>query len=315
MKRLCITTVVSNDHYQEFIPAFVYTAKTAYPEAGVMIFVRGPILDNVQHVLITMREQKLCDPNWLIHSRQFAGFPDSPSLCNSLRHLVDPGHFYNYTHVYTTDIDFLIFPHEPTLLEYYDRIMKVTGLPYAAARGPYQKPRRPEVTKEGWVGNFARLASGFVMVRNPEWYNATVSVRKKYLELLRKGEHDQFDLHPAGSYREYDEVMLSRICRQSGLPISGWKNCFSNGHKFNALYRDIHLGDFKFTHRWQNQKKMGRRLMEDNMNVYFELDPDPAWQQIIQDCPRNPAIKDCFTNLRQYMERRRDLRQACSTSS
>ena len=48
----------------------------------------------------------------------------------------------------------------------------------------------------------------------------------------------------------------------------------------NAVYRDIHLGDFKFKGRYKNENKMKRILRNRNVRNYIKLRNEPEWIDI-----------------------------------
>jgi len=279
MSKLCIATVVSADDYQTYIPIFIYTVKRAYPEYYIKIFLRGKLNDKIRGMLDTMKKCKYCDLGWEIKEKSLMEYPALVSTCNTLRHLLPEKEFKDFDYVYITDIDFIVFRHDPTLLEYFAQRIKKTKLPYASSRGPYQYPRRHHINGGGWKGNFTRISDGMLMLKVPEWFNQTEKARHKYEKLLRVGRPDGIDPHQPASYREYNEVMLYRICKQSKLETPKTKNKFVDGHGFKKLYRDIHLGDFKFNKR----NKEYRWIKPENFFNFEALQKDEIWQKICSE--------------------------------
>jgi len=162
---VCITTVVSADRYAFYIPTFVYTAKRAYPEYGVKIYIRGKLPKPVKKILVEMKSLAVCpNNNWSVIEDQFLNFPHGISICNTLRHLIPSKNFEGYDYVYITDIDFLFFRHKITMGAYFARRMQEMKLPYASFRGPSNTPRRPGINGNGWKGDFVRIADGTLRV-------------------------------------------------------------------------------------------------------------------------------------------------------
>jgi len=127
-------------------------------------------------------------------------------------------------------------------------------------------------------------------------------MEKKYLKYIKQDRHDKIDNHISCSYREYDEVMLYRIMRLSKLRTPAKRYHFENGQQFDMLYRDIHVGDFKFYQRRHNETKMRKFLHNDNIEKFLQLEKDSNWQTI---CERvslfDPNIKKILSKLRKHV--------------
>lgn len=160
-------------------------------------------------------------------------------------------------------------------------MMEKTATPYAACRGPAKGFKNHPKGVKVWAGNFTRLAAGCSMYRYPDFYNATAAAREYYSKIIKSGSSDKFDEIPSASYREYDEVMLFRLCKMSGLRISAHSNIFLTGDKFNPKFRDVHLGDFKFLRRWQNKAKMKRILHQESIDAMRILQKSQQWRELL----------------------------------
>lgn len=99
--KFCISTVVSADKYQWFIPLFSLSARKAYPECGLKVFVKGKLDPELKS-----KKRMFGDPS--LFENQFLGVPDRRSTCNALRHLINPKHYKGYNYIYPTDVDFII---------------------------------------------------------------------------------------------------------------------------------------------------------------------------------------------------------------
>jgi hypothetical protein len=163
--------------------------------------------------------------------------------------------------VFITDVDVLV---APGLEEYAKAHM--TGEDYFAFHGVRRKPHRPEITGAGrWEGKFERLCGAWFAAM-PRWYLRTKPFREDALNKLKAGTME--------SYREADEVVLCRMCKSAGYNIPGSKN-------FPLDLRGVHLGDFKFDHRWQNKEKMTGRLTIENCEAVIARRTSPDFIKAI----------------------------------
>jgi len=286
--KLVVSTVVSADDYQYFIPLFTYSIKKAYPEWNVKIFLLGQLAEEVKIFLLDNTE---------VYENMFLDYPMRESTCNALRHLIPAKYFEDFDYVYNTDIDFIIFGHERTHLHYYQKVMKENKLSYAGARGPLKRPKRPKITLR-WDGNYKRIGAGCLMLKSPEFYDKTAKARRKYREIVKNGEKQSCE------YREYDEVMFCRICAESGLRTPIEKDHFVGGRKMSSKYRDIHLGDFKFRKRYHNEEKMKRILHEENVKKFVELEKDTDWQMRCNSMSQNEKVGKWLGKARKHINSR-----------
>jgi hypothetical protein len=298
MSRFCFSSVCTNDSYQFFIPLFVYTAKKAYPDAGVKVFVKGELKDNTRESL-----KMIPYDGWEVKEDCFKSYPNRPFITNCLRFLVNEKEYKGYDYVFIKDIDFLIFPHKISHLKFFKDAMG--GLPYFGVRGPYRHPRRYNINRIGWKGDFTRIAGGSFVFKNPEWFEKTRETQKKYRSFIKHNLSDDIDHHIPGSYREYDEVMLYRIVKKAGLPVPTRKN--KNVYKKHApkIYRDIHLGDF--IKKKHGKNRLAKRVAVENLKLFAKLEKDPLWLQIRRKAGENAKIREILRRVRKYTKWRLHL--------
>jgi hypothetical protein len=304
MNSVCISTVVSGDGYEFYIPMFIYAAKVAYPEYYVKVFICGELIEPVKILLDRMREEKFCDPNWEVKENLYTDIKKRKGTINALRFLVPEAEFKDFKYLYITDIDFLLFRQKPTLEQWYKKILSASKQTYVAARGPKYRPHRRRINKGGWRRKFKRLACGRVFFLVPEWFERTRKVRAKYLRLAREGGHDAWDKHEFGRYREYDEVMLNRICLDSKIPTPKGVAKTLTGHAIGSLYRDIHLGDFKFRKRGHSMKKLTKKIRASNLKSFIWLQKTPGWKKIETVVQSEHGIRVCLRRLRKHIKER-----------
>lgn len=293
--KFCVASVCSADDYQYYLPTFIYTLKRAYPDYYVKIFLKGKLSDKCRKILKSLDNQ-----NWSVIENFCINYPNRISVCNTLRHLLPPKEFKNFTHLYITDVDFLIFNHPAKSLGmYFVTKLQATGLPYASFKGPKYRPRRVYINQNGWRGPYTRIADGQLMLKIPEWWEATAKARKKYNKIVKYGKYDEIDKHPSCSYREYNEIMLYRICRISGLKIPVKHKRFLDGTKMRLAYRDIHLGDFKFSRR---NFKYGWIAPENFVN-FQELERENNWLDLLDAIGDSGYVNKMIRKTRKYIRR------------
>jgi len=293
--KICVTTVVSANHFQYYMPIFIYAINKAFPDVDIKIFLMGKIKKKVRRALEHCR-------NYEIVENQFLRYKNRASTCNSLRFLLPKKAFLEYDYLYITDIDFLHVP--SNMFSVFIKEIETSGVPYAAVGGATSKPFRDSIAPGGWVKEFKRIACGYVMLKVPEWFDKTKAIVKYYNEIVRSGGHDSIDKHPSCSYREYDEVMFARICKKAGLKTPKKKMTFISGEPLNPRYRNIHLGDFKFEKRYSDMKKMRSRITDSTLKKFQLLEKDEVWQGICDIVSEKTEIRVALRRLGKHKKRR-----------
>jgi hypothetical protein len=238
-----------DEKYQWFLPTWAYSARRAWLDARLVIDFFGCGL-RPECLAI------LCN----IGVEVTAGSDTIPSCVR----FTYGSRGDSETLITDCDIAFL----DDGVLPYLRTKMLLDGLGcYAAFQGVKKHPIRPDIAPDGWVGNMRRLCGGFVLVTQ-EWYDKTKKARTKFHGMIADGSW--------GGYREADEVMLCRICEESGLPLPSY-------HKFEERHRNLHLGDFRhgMDHRWQNITKMIRLLPQSSVFKARELLADKGFQDVL----------------------------------
>jgi len=297
MRKICFTSVCTADSYSYYIPLFVYTVKRAYPDAGVKIFVKGSLNETVKKAL-----ELIPYDGWDVKENCFKEYPSKQSITNSLRFLSSSKNYNGYDYVFVRDIDFLIFYHKTTHERFFVKRMK--KLPYFGVRGPYRKPRRAYVNRGGWKGSFTRVAGGTFVFKNPQWFDRTKKMIAHYRHNLKRNIPDNDDNNMPASYREYDEVMLFRIIKGSGMPAPSKKGKSVYGYTVPKRYRDVHLGDFnKEKHGY---RRLVKRVAVENLKNFVKMEKkDVTWRKIrFMMSGKNSKIRECLRRLRKHARRR-----------
>lgn len=295
----CIATVCSDNDFQYFIPTFVFTAKRAYPDVVVRVFIKGKLKKNLKKIIKYMKKENGMT-GIKIHENEFSEYPDTPYMCNLLRLLIPKKYLIKHRYVLIEDVDFLIFKQNPSHFNYYHKKMEVAKQPVAAFRSAILRPRRPEICPNGWRGNYKRVVAGTFMIDVVPWLHKTDAALKYYSHIAATGTHDNRDRHRPGSYREYDEVMFQRILKMSGLRTPGRKWYFPCKQRFNIKYRDLHLGDFK-NDRFRKSGRMRHLLSRTNMHNFKKLDKEPQWEKVVDAVTVNDNMRKIIQRVRKFV--------------
>jgi len=266
-QKLCIATVCSANHYSCYVPTFLYSAHKAYPDADVKVYVLGELREEIKTLL-----DEIPAKNYEITENAFIDYPIKRWTSNALRHLLPVYDFVEYSHIFICDVDFVFVKQGKPMLKYYDDLLDACGEPYATFRGH---------TNKEWDGNKKRLGEGFFVIKTPEWFKQTAQARSYYEKRLKELKSDSFDDIKPGTYREYGEVLLYRICKASKMRTPNLPWCFLNNKKVDMLYRQVHLGDFKFGRRHKNWSKMIEYLPFLNVVSYAKMFwEDKEWDKL-----------------------------------
>ncbi|MCP4651196.1 MAG: hypothetical protein GY853_14105 [PVC group bacterium] len=284
--KTAITTLVSSDKFQHYLPLYIYVVRKEYPEYFLKTFITGKINPLVAKALDYLRSQgvRFDEP-----IEVFKDIKLIDSTANSLRFLTSERYFEGMDNVIYTDADLLLFRNSPTLEQWHIKRMKKMKTCYAGHHGPWRKKYRPEISKAGWRGNFERVSAGFVMVTQ-QWFKKTRKARKSFLNKAKKGK--------LGGFREFDEVMLGCIVKSSGLPMPPFRFC--------KKQRGIHLGDFKkqMSRRFTRKKKMKKCVAPQPVLQFQALEKDPIWVGVLRIMEKCPYLMEIIDNARKRLRRR-----------
>jgi len=125
--KLCISTVI-DEKYQWWAPLFIFCLRRAYPEYDIKIFTHGTIRREVKSALSYLTGFKLVPKlfdDWVLTKYEPI----------SWRFLVPPEQYKDYTHVYITDIDMMIFPEKVSLFDFHYNEMSELGYNYSNSLG------------------------------------------------------------------------------------------------------------------------------------------------------------------------------------
>ncbi|GBF78193.1 hypothetical protein PA598K_06804 [Paenibacillus sp. 598K] len=200
MKEMGITPFVFGD-YTRFIPFYIYSMLTSYPDYGIKVFMQGK-LSKQENRCLELLERRFPDTFEIrtnfMHKNELSP-ANQRSLIKSkkaLRWLIPHREVMHFQNIYIGDVDFLIVKESPGILEAHLEHCTTTGLPYSNAIRPGTQ----------------RL-TGLHFIRTKEYYDKMTPVIKYYRSHL--GE--LCDMVTKGNS---DEVFLYRMVEQ-GIGFTG----------------------------------------------------------------------------------------------
>lgn len=273
-----IFTVCTTD-YAGHLPLWAWSAKRLWPDVSLIAL----ITDAYTPVLI-------CDYLNSIGAKaygQYDQYPNTTAMSACLRFVYNPP---KAEEVLITDSD-VVFLHERQWQYMADK-KKEIGC-YGVFTGAKHKPRRPEIAPNGWVGDMRRLTGTFVLV-TPEWYEKTQAARSEWSDRLMRGIW--------GTFRESDEVMLCRICSQSGLPLP-------NEVAFAKEMRGLHVGDFRpnMEHRWGNPKRIRKWFPAESVAALREVVKDKGFLNTLEIARENLTVAATWENVFNHLKDRENV--------
>jgi hypothetical protein len=198
----CVVCVVSGV-YQWYIPIFHYCLSRAYPEYFMRIYTRGPI--------------DLPPGPWdRVIVRDVANdYPPDGYTTAALRFVYEDEALRGFDYVHFQDIDMMIMRENPLLIDQHMMHLRVHGLQ----------------CYENYVSSMHEMGPRLPGVHfvTRDWWDRTRTAREKYAaDLMEGGSKGWF----------WDEVMLAKIVKESGLPLQD-KELHLWAH------HGIHLGDYR----------------------------------------------------------------------
>lgn len=208
--------------YEWYIPLFARSMTLANPKQAVEISVVGEVNEAI---LDLIDSDKITVFNYNGHgSKKYA--------TASLRFLLPPKQS-TFTHYLITDIDMMFMPENSTIIDQHCKHMERDGT----------------ICYENWIsqyiGDDPRMPGVHFVTQ--QWFERTESIRKTELnKLIENGANEYY----------YDEVMLGRIVRDSGLPLPPQRAKLWRHH-------GIHLGDWRI-----NMDRKGHNIPQ---NVFQKM--------------------------------------------
>ena len=133
-EKVCLTTFVHGEKYQDFIPLFIYSVKKSYPDYSIKLFVSGSLKDGVRSQLSLLN---IFD-DFEVLENQFEDLNIcSPLEARTVRWILPRENFLAYDYVYVVDIDIFYIIEPISLHKQHIMHMEYLGLPFSNIRRNY----------------------------------------------------------------------------------------------------------------------------------------------------------------------------------
>ena len=264
--RLCVTTVV-DQNYASYIPLFIYTLKTSYPEYHVKLFIHGNLSQHVKNALALIKYDYKLVPDLF---NKYVKYKFSPI---AWRFIIDPKHYKGYDYVYITDIDMMILPEKISLLNFHLNEMGETGLCYSNSKR----------NKKHIDGHRSLTGLHFA---SQEWFRKTEKARQKYEELIRTGA--------LGKEREEDGRILYNMCKESGLKTPEKRPLVMRHH-------GVHMGNWRLFHSY---KKLNKRMGIEKCRAWLKIRETKTFNNIYRFVSTNPMLREQMEEIDKHCKRR-----------
>jgi len=228
MKELCFLTV----GHAGFAPLWLYSIAKAYPEATALVFLKKEGIDSPE---LAQAFGKVQSSKHQVILGEFDDYRVTPRYGPMLRFLLYTPRrikrfLEGFKYFYTGDVDHLICPEDPTLVEQHLRFCEREGLPYSAmmrVREPKLIAGRVFATRE-FVTQVSEVTEEYdrqVQARGqyifkPEPYNPDEHL--SYRIIVESGLASPPQLKPYTVAKEFQAINPAR-CDQSGpfAPMHG----------------------------------------------------------------------------------------------
>lgn len=315
MCRVCLSTFIYGDKYQDYIPFLVYSCHASNPGYDILLFLHGKLRPDIRALVDWIGKKNIS-----FVENAFVDCPRmNPLKSKCLRWVMYDERFLGYDYLYVVDID-MIYIKEPMPLHEQHRIhMEKTGLPYDNLARHFQ--RRPwrfvnigyRIKHAGFTAFLPYLfgsrndyrASGLHFIDVKPYYAVIdAEIREKYRKMIY---NDSFLKYCLSSN---DEAFLYSVLEREGLhpekmPVQTESYIMLD---FNNPERDqfrphhgIHLGIFR-----EDLQAEGRRktILDSEPYAYyldrFKADylTDPLFKELLDHS--SDGIKRQFDNLFRY---------------
>ena len=315
MDRVCLTTFIYGDKYQDYIPFLVYSCNASNPDYDLLLFLHGKLRDDIR-----LQIERIGKRNLLIIENKYCDCPDmNPLKAKSLRWVLYDDRFLQYDYLYIVDID-MIYIKEPMPLHQQHVIhMEKTGLPYDnIVRHFRRKPFKPQsivhrIKLAGMVSFWKYLFStrkdyrvtGLHFVAVKDYFKVfNTQVREKYRKMIYDGSFVKLSLS------SNNEAFLYKMLEQEGLhpeqlavQTESYKMLdYNNPHRAEFRpHHGIHLGIFR-----QDLQAEGKRktILDSDVYLYYidafkrDYAKDPLFCLLLKESSDN--IQRQFDNMYRY---------------
>jgi hypothetical protein len=308
MKELCVVGYNYGNKYAWYIPIFVYSVLTSYPEYDVIVFTDGELDVTVKENIELLRGLG----NFEIVEKYSFGIekihlPNYPGIMKSLRFLFYDNRFKKYKSIYIGDIDMFICKEEPGIYQQHLKHCDILNLPYSNYIRNTAKIEKPNI--KSFVRNllarefsvaiktlkkksiYIKRLSGLHFVITEPYYNAVKQYFNEVFDYIINEAHSKdSDLF----YRsEFDEMLLYMLIEKANIglpPLSPDSPGLDYNNSSNINFRPhhgLHMGIFRSESNIIQQKQvLDSYIYREYINQYeYRIKNDKILVEILSRSP------------------------------
>lgn len=317
MEKVCLTTYVYGDKYQDYIPLLIYSIGKSYPLYHAMIFLYGGLRDDIRDQLEIV---KRAYADFEIVENTFFDCPRMDALKSKcLRWVLWNDRFLDFDYIYIVDIDILYVPEKIPLHEQHKMHMDYIGSDCVSNMRRFTRPdMRGSLSilkRYGWVVSIRYLLSkgeyrltGLHFFKPVVYYKYfTADLRKKFTDCIYRSKIYEY------TRIMNDEVFLYAILQASGIDtdcMSIQTDSYSSLDPDNPLrgefrpHHGIHLGIFR--NSLDKLSESAKQILNSGIYKYYyhyyrsSIKNDPIFSLLSINF--NNKIKGYFESLERYYE-------------
>jgi hypothetical protein len=261
-KKLCITTFVFGEGFQEYIPLYIYSALKSYSDCYPMIFLHGSLSKTVRGLLETLKGLG----EFEVVENYLAGEKLNNQQGKAVRWILDDPRFDEFDAVYIGDIDIILVPEEPGLYEQHIQHCKVLGLPYSNAVRPLKNlttAQKIRKAAEAYAelgglsairfllrhGQPVRRLSGLHFIKTADYFERIRPLIPKYTKLITDNSFKSREktVHHEKGFN--NESLLYDMMAEAGMELQSDAEYSLDYRDYNKTafrpHHGLHLGIFR----------------------------------------------------------------------
>lgn len=312
--KVCLTTFISGERYQEYIPFLVYSCNKAYPEYDILLFLHEKLSPDIR------KQLELLNVKNVSFVEEAFGDLRKPTPIQSmcLRWVLWDDRFLQYDYLYIVDIDMLYFKEPIPLHLQHIEHMKTTGVPFfdnmirRFVRKPFNFKKLGQRLKNAGLtsiftylfGNKEEsLLSGLHFINVEKYYaKFTAQYREKYRSDIYNSRFFNYCMRPD------NEVLLYHMMADvfGDISVLGVQDEAFEHMDFskpsNKVFRPhhgIHLGNFRIKYEPGTYPLLNTKAYAFYVNAFKnEMLCDPVFIQLL--CAAPLRIKQSFKRIGFY---------------
>ena len=293
-KKICITTVVSGKKFHEYIPFFIYSILKSYPKYYIKIFCMEKLKRNVKRSLSMLTKTDKFE----IIENSFKGYPKTNFNSKACRWLIKKRDLIEFDYAYIGDIDFLILPEDPGLLEQHINHCKTLGFPYSnIVRPNIDKKNRPIEIHYRMSGLHFIIVKEYFKMMNP-----IISEYEEKIKNINEGSNEKYLYKMIKeAFGEPKHIVLDEYEKRINFieePLIGGPPEWTPEDILFRPYHGIHFGAFKIITR---RSEINKNYYGDSYNKFMKnIREDIIFKKIFKNS--NYKIRKQLTAIDKYLK-------------